>query len=135
MTENQLGTYVKEQFGIELYEFMKGKVEKESLYDYEIASILNVEPVQIGKLRSSLGIKRANGFPRRFELNYGPGALDTFKVMIKNRDVSLSDLAGYFGFTRQNASLVYKKVYGCLYTDAHKKKLLASKKTPNQERR
>ena len=132
MTENQLEDYVRRKFDMDLYEFMKGKVEKESLYDYEIAGILSVKAAQVWKLRSSLGIKRTNGFSRRFELTYGPGAVETFKTMIENRDVSLSDLAGYFGFTRQNASLVYKKLYGCLYTDTYKKKRLANKKMPDQ---
>ena len=135
MTENQLETYVKERFDMGLHEFMKGKVEKESLYDYEIAGILNVNATRIGKLRSSLGIKRTNGFARHFDLKYGAGALDTFKIMIENRDVSLSDLAGYFGFTRQNASLVYKKIYGYLYTEAVKKRELSGRKRTDQERR
>ena len=135
MTENQLETYVKERFDMGLHEFMKGKVEKESLYDYEIAGILNVNVAQIGKLRSSLGIKRANGFARRFDLKYGAGALNTFKTMIENRDVSLSSLARHFGFSRQYASLVFKEIYGCQYRDIYKKKGLASKKTPNQERK
>ena len=44
MISNQLEASVKEQFGMGLHAFVKKIVEEESLYDYEIASLLNVKP-------------------------------------------------------------------------------------------
>ena len=135
MTENQMEDYVKRRFGTDLYEFIKNKVEEESLYDYEVATLLNVNSIHIGRLRSDYGLKRKNGFSRRFERTYGPGAVETFRTMVENPDISLSDLARHFGFSRQNASLAYKKLYGCLYTEADKKMEWSGKKKTNQERR
>lgn len=59
MTTTQLETYVKDQFNMELYEFIKHKVEVENLYDYELAGILNVDRPFIGKLRKTFGMKNS----------------------------------------------------------------------------
>ena len=128
MTENQLDDYVRRSFDMDLYKFIKKKIEEESLYDYEIASLLNVRSQHIGKLRSALGIKRSNGFSRRFDLKYGAGAVKTFKTMIENPDTSMSDVARHFGFSREYARQVYKKVYGYPYTEAFKSKLQLRKR-------
>lgn len=128
MAKRNLETYVKEHFGMDLYDFIKCKVEVESLYDYEIAHILNVEASRIGPLRKSLGIRRSNGFSRSFEGRYGKGAVDRFKKMIENPNNSLSDVARHFGFSRQYAWHVYKKIYGCPYTEAYKRKQFEKKR-------
>lgn len=122
MTKIRAKENVAGQFGMDLHDFIKCKSEEESFYDYEIAGMLNVRPSYIGRLRSIYGIKRTNGFSRRFERTYGKGAMVTFKKMIEDQDKSLSDVARHFGFSRQNAWLVYKKIYGCPYTNAYRKK-------------
>jgi hypothetical protein len=124
MTKDELADYVEDHFGMEVYEFIKYKVEVESLHDYEIARIMNVKPADIGRLRRNFGIKRANGFPRRFERTYGVGAIETFKRMVEAPGNSLSDVARHFGFSRQNAWQVYKKIYNRPYTEVHQRKLL-----------
>lgn len=124
MAKRNLETYVKERFGMELYEFIKYKVEVESLYDYEIANILNVEGAFIGRLRHNFRIKRSNGFSRRFDRTYGLGAVEKFKRMIESPDNSLSDVARHFGFSRQYAWQVYKKIYNCPYTETYTRKKL-----------
>jgi hypothetical protein len=124
MTKNDLEAYVEDHFGMNLHEFIKYKVEVESLYDYEIARILNGQPAAIGRLRNDFGIKRADVFSRRFDRTYGLGAVETFKKMVDDPDNSLSDVARHFGFTRQYAWQVYKKIYDCLYTEVYKRKRL-----------
>ena len=81
MIKNRLESYVLDRFGMGLHQFVRQKVEDESLYDYEIAAILNVSTTSIRKLRNAFGIKRANGFSRRFEIIYGTGAVEKFKNM------------------------------------------------------
>ncbi len=122
MITKQLEASVKEQFGMGLHAFIKNIVEEESLYDYEIASLLNVKPSLFVKLRSSIGINRSNGFSRRFERTYGLGAVEKFKGLIEDPDNSLADVGSCFGFSRQNAWLVFKKIYGCPYTETYKRK-------------
>jgi len=133
MTKNDLEAYVEDHFGMDLHEFIKHKVEVESLYDYEIADLLNEKVADIGRsrgvlaqdigwLRNEFGIKRANGFSRRFEHKYGQGAVDLFKDMIEDPINSLSDVARRFGFSRQYAWQTYKKIYGFPYTEAKKRK-------------
>ena len=123
MTKRDLvETYVKEHFGMDLYDFIKYKAEEESFYDYEIASLLRVTPGLVRNLRNTFGIKRSNGFSRRFEGRYGKGAVERFKKIIEDPKNSLSDVARHFGFSRQYAWQVYRKIYGCPYTEAYKRK-------------
>ena len=128
MTTTQLETYVKDQFNMELYEFIKHKVEVENLYDYELATILNVDRPFIGKLRKTFGMKKSAKFPRQFERTYGPGAVERLKKIIENPDKSLASVARHFGFSREYARQVYKKVYGYPYTEAFKSKLQLRKR-------
>ena len=127
MTTIELETYVKKQFNMGLYEFVKQKVEKESLYDYELAGILNVNRAFIGKLRKTFVIEKSAKFPRQFERIYGAGAVEGLKKIIENPDNTLVDVARHFGFSREYARQVYEKIYGYPYTEAFKNKLLARK--------
>jgi len=127
MTKTQLENDVRRQFGVDLLDFLKQKTEVEHFHDYEIATILGVDNACIGKLRKRYGIRKANGFPRRFERTYGKGAIDTFKEGIEDPDRSLADVAKHFGFSRENARQVYKKIYGRPYTKAFRKKLQTRK--------
>ena len=122
MRIDRLETHEEEMFNMSLGEFIREKIERENLYDYEIARILNVSNEIIGKLRKDYGIKKATHFVRRFEENYGHGSIATFKRTIENPHATLTDVAGYFGFSRENARLVYKKIYGFPYTETHKRK-------------
>ena len=128
MTTIQLETYVKEQFNMGLYEFVKQKVEKDNLYDYELAGILNVNRAFIGKLRKTFVIEKSAKFSRQFERIYGAGAVERFKKIIENPDNTLVYVARHFGFSREYARQVYKNIYGCPYTQAFKNKLLARKR-------
>ncbi len=128
MTTIQLETYVKEQFNMELYKFIKQKVEVENLYNYELACILNVNGSFIGKLKKTFEIKKAAGFLRQFERTYGAGAVKKFKKIIENPDNSLAGVARHFGFSREYARQVYKKVYGYPYTEAFQSKIKLKKR-------
>ena len=128
MIQKKLTAYVKNQFGMDLFPFMKQKVEEESLYDYEIARILNVSTTSIRKLRNTYGIKRANGFSRRFENLHGMGAVETFKKLIENPDISLTDVGKHFQFSREYARQVFQKLYGYPYTDTYKRKQVLRRK-------
>jgi len=118
----KLEAYVKDRFGMDLHQFFRQKVVEESLYDYEIALILNVSTTSVRKLRNTFGIKRANGFSRRFEIIYGKGAVEKFQNMIDDQENSLTDVGKHFHFTREYARQVYQKIYGYPYTETHKRK-------------
>lgn len=137
--KEHLESYVKEHFGTDLCGFLKDKVEKELLYDSEIANILNVRTCYIGRLRYAFGIRRTNGFLRRFERRYGLGAEEIFRTMIADDDVSLSALGNHFGFSREYARQVYEKIHGASYTQDHRRKQLARAKrrldTPKRGKR
>jgi hypothetical protein len=128
MTKAQMQDDITGQFGVDLAEFLRQKTEVEHLHDYEIATILGVDNAFIGQLRRRYGIRKANGFPRRFERTYGKGAINTFKEIIENPDHSLADVAKHFGFSRENARQVYKKIYGRPYTKVFRKKLQTRKR-------
>ena len=103
------------------------KAEEESLYNYEIAGLLNVAPARIGQIRKELGLKRGSRFTRGFEHSHGAGAVDKFKAMIEDLETSLSGVAKHFGFSREYARQVYEKIYGCPYSVAYKEKLKKKK--------
>ena len=81
----------------------------------------------MGRLSRRFGLKNKNGFPRRFNLKYGFGAVNTFKNMIEDSHNSLSDVGRHFGFTREYARQVYEKIYGYPYTETFQKKLTEKK--------
>ena len=128
MIQKKITAYVKAHFGMDLFPFMRQKVEVESLYDYEIARILNVSTTSIRKLRNMYGIKRANGFSRRFENIYGSGAVEQFKKMIEDPNTSLTDVGRHFQFSREYSRQVFQKLYGYPYTDIYKRKQAIKRK-------
>lgn len=97
----------------------------------EIAGSLNVSPALIGRLRKEFGIKRADGFQRRFQNKYGEDALEVFQGMIEVSGASLSDVARHFGFSRQYASDVYKKIHGRRLREVRRAKELAEQRYRN----
>jgi len=135
MNRAELAHKVKQRFGMELEEFIRQKAEMDTLHDHEIARILNVNPSRICKLRRDYGIKRANGFCRRFQRTYGVGAVEKFKKLIERPETSLTDVGGHFGFTREYARHVYNKIYGRPYTEAYRKKRLLKQKKRFTEKR
>jgi methylphosphotriester-DNA--protein-cysteine methyltransferase len=135
MTKVALERDVKERFGMGLYEFVKQKTEEDALHDHEIAHILGVHQSRICKLRKEYGIKRANGFLRRFGRAYGLDAVETFKELVERPNTSLAEVGGHFGFTREYARHVYKKIYGRPYTEAYRRKRLLRQKKRLAEKR
>jgi hypothetical protein len=133
MKKTQIEASVKEQFGTNLHEYIRQKVEIEALYDYEIAPFLRVGTSTIRRLRTSFGIKKANGFNRRFESSYGEGAVEEFKNMIEDPNNSLADVGRRFVFSREYARQAYYKIYGCSYSETLKRKRGVKKitKPPN----
>jgi hypothetical protein len=122
MIEEQLEPYVQKEYGLSVYEFMKQKVETESLYQYEIADLLNLDVKKVGQLSRHFGLRKKNGFKRRFNLKYGAGSVEVFKSMIEDSKNSLSDVGKHFGFTREYARQVYEKLYGHPYTKTYERK-------------
>ena len=122
MITERLEPYVQKKFGLSVYEFMKQKVEAESLYQYEIADLLNLDVKKVGQLSRHFGLRKKNGFKRRFNLKYGKGAVNVFKTMIENTENSLSDVGRHFGFSREYARQVYENLYGYTYTKTYKRK-------------
>ena len=135
MTRVELECDVKHRFGMGLYDFIKEKVRVDTLHDHEIAHILGIHQSRICKLRKEYGIKRANGFLRRFERAYGLGAVETFKELVERPNTSLTDVGGHFGFTREYARHVYKKIYARPYTEAYRRKRLLRQKKRLEEKR
>lgn len=122
MNENQMDTYVRKRFGMDLFEFMRQKVETESLFNYEVADLLKVDTKIVSAWRRAFGLRRGNVFFKRFDKKYGKGAVDTFKRMIDAPEITLADVGRYFGFTREYARQAYLSVFGKSYSEGHKKK-------------
>jgi len=117
MVRRRLQRHVETHFGMRLDEFIQYHHQEKLQTDGEIADILSVNLVMIGRLRKEFGIKKADRFSRRFRTTYGEDALAVFQEMVERPDASLSDVARHFGFSRQYASALCKKVYGRCYSE------------------
>jgi transposase len=97
-------------------QFIREKVEIDSLTDAQIARLLNVGTSTISHWRNKFNIRPADKFKRKFKEKYGSDALQSFDMMVKNR-TTLQEIANYFGFTREYARQVYNKLYNGSYSD------------------
>ena len=97
-------------------QFIREKVEIDALTDAQIARLLNVGTSTISHWRNKFNIKPADKFKRKFKEKYGPDALESFHLMVKNR-TTLQEIADYFGFTREYARQVYNKLYDGSYSE------------------
>ena len=97
-------------------EFIRQKVEGEALGDAQIARLLGVGTSTVSHWRNRAHIKPADKFKRKFTEKYGPDALKRFETMVKHR-LSLQAIANHFGFTREYARQVYRKLYHGSYRD------------------
>lgn len=75
---------------------------KRGLPDAEVARQLGVSLVTAGSWRRRLGIPISPKFFYHFDLNYGEGAVDEFRRLLK-RGVSYAHIGKHFGFSRQRA--------------------------------
>ena len=120
----ELETYVNRSFHMTIKDLMIQRVQRDGLIDKEIANMLHVSIPTVRKLKRSYGIKKTDFSLKRFEERYGPGSVKRFKYIIEDSSSSLADVGRHFGFTRENARQIYKKIYRSPYTEAYKKKLL-----------
>lgn len=133
MVRKKLESHIRKRFKMNLCEFIRNKVENEKLYDYEIARLLNVSGRLISNLRCFCNT-RGDGFTRRFERRNGEGAVERFKKLIEDPDLSLSDVSNAFGFSREYARQVCRKIYGRPYTEIYKKKRARKKEAQAADR-
>ncbi len=97
--------------------------------DYQ--SSINMERVRYVSRKTDRKVyeaKKRERFFKRFEDDYGQGSVDEFKEIIEDPSSSLAEIGRYYGFSRENARLIYRKIYGFPYTQAYKKKLEARRK-------
>ena len=93
-------------------DFMRHMAEVRRHADREIADMHNVTIPTVRKIRRRYGIKRTDSSLRLFEQRYGPNAVRSFKRIIEDASSSLADVGRHFGFTREYARQIYKKIYG-----------------------
>ncbi len=124
MKKSEIESYVKTSFNMTMQDFMRQMVEVKGLVDKEIAEILNVSIRFVWNIRNEYGLKKARASLRRFEKRYGSNAIGKFKIIIENPSLSLADVGRHFGFTRENARQIYRKIYGRPYAETYKKKIL-----------
>jgi hypothetical protein len=73
-----------------LEQFIRTKVERETLGDAQIACLLHVGTSTASRWRNEFHIKPADKFKRKFQEKYGPDALESFEMMVKTQ----GDVAG-----------------------------------------
>jgi hypothetical protein len=96
----------------EFWEENKGVPDYKLLGKIEGLNTLNI----LRRVRKKLGKRNSlDIFDARFNRKYGEGACIRLRQMLEDPLVALNDVGGYFGFTRQAASLYFKKIYGKTY--------------------
>lgn len=101
---------------LHIEQFIREKVEIDTLTDAQIARLLNVGTSTVSHWRNKFHIKPADKFKRKFQEKYGVDAIEYFDMMIKNR-ATLQDIASCFGFSREYARQVYNKLYNGSYSE------------------
>lgn len=96
-------------------QYIREKIEIETLTDAQIAHLLNVGASTVSHWRNKFNIRPADKFKRKFKEKYGSNALACFDMMIRNR-ATLQEIASYFGFSREYARQVYNKLYHGSYS-------------------
>ena len=91
-------------------QFIRTKVERETLTDAQIACLLNMGASTASHWRNKFHIKPADKFKRKFQEKYGPNALEIFDSLIRH-GATLREIGRYFGFSREYARQVYNKLY------------------------
>lgn len=102
-------------------QFIREKVEIETLTDAQIARILNVGTSTVSHWRNKFNIRPANKFKRKFREKYGSDALEWFDMMVR-RSSTLQEIASYFGFSREYARQVYNKLYHDSYSKSQRQR-------------
>jgi transposase len=103
-------------------QFIREKVEIETLSDMQIAHLLNVGPSTVSHWRNRFHIRPADKFRRKFTEKYGLHALAWFDTMVKNR-ATLQEIARFFGFSREYARQVRNKLYTGSYSSRQRQRL------------
>jgi len=93
-----------------LEQFLRTKIELETLTDAQIARILHVGMSTVAHWRHKFHIKPADKFKRKFQEKYGPDALKHFERLVR-QGATLQTIGCYFGFSREYARQVYGKLY------------------------
>jgi len=128
MTRQGLKRHIEAHFGMGIEDFIRYHHQVKLQTHAEIAESLNVSPAMIARLRKQFGINRADGFQRRFQEKYGEDVLEVFQETVEGQGASLSDVARHFGFSRQYASDLYKKIHGRRLREARRAKELTEQK-------
>ena len=116
LSGSQVGIVIMKIDKTNIEHFIREKIEMEALTDAQIARLLDVGTSTISHWRNKFNIKPADKFKRKFKEKYGPDALDSFDMMVRNQ-TTLQEIANYFGFTREYARQVYNKLYQGSYSD------------------
>jgi hypothetical protein len=103
----------------QIEQFLRTKIELETLTDAQIAGLLHVGPSTVANWRNKLHIKPADKFKRKFQEKYGPDALESFDSLIRH-GATLQEIGRSFGFSREYARQVYNKLYQGSYS-AHQR--------------
>ena len=115
-------------------QFIRTKVELETLTDAQIAHLLNVGTSTASHWRNRFHIKPADKFKRKFQEKYGPDALECFDMMIR-QGATLQEIASYFSFSREYARQVYNKLYHGSYSAHQRQREHAILRTSSQSNR
>jgi len=102
-----------------LEQFIRTKIELETLTDAQIARLLHVGTSTASHWRNKFHIKPADKFKRKFQEKYGPDALERFDILIRH-GATLQEIGRSFGFSREYARQVYHKLYHGSYS-AHQR--------------
>lgn len=114
---SELEKLIEDQQGIKAIEFLK-KMGMAQKHNYEIAEILSCTLGSVTGLKRKLHLPiRTNTTGRKLDERHGPGSMDIFLAMIRDKNTTLSDIAKHFGFTRAHASYIYQQYFGEKYTD------------------
>jgi DNA-binding CsgD family transcriptional regulator len=117
-----------------LEQFLRTKIELETLTDAQIARVLHVGSSTVSHWRHNFRIKPADKFKRKFQEKYGPDAFESFDSLIRH-GATLQEIGRSFGFSREYARQVYNKLYQGSYSAHQRQRAQAMMRTSSRTNR
>ena len=115
-------------------QFIRTKIELETLTDAQIACLLQVGTSTVAHWRNKFHIKPADKFKRKFQEKYGPDAFESFDSLIRH-GATLQEIGRSFGFSREYARQVYNKLYQGSYSAHQRQRAQAMMRTSSRTNR
>jgi len=111
-----------------VFDFIHQKVESKGINPMVLIELMRKSDWNNSSLWGQKIISSSPKTLRKLEKKYGMDVIRVYQWLIEYPFVTLQDVGGFFGFTRESTRLIFKKLYGFPYSLLYAKKMGFQKK-------